>query len=244
MQNIIEIAEIQLYLTNYIEILQHIEKSLLNNNKLLIGYANAHSVNISYNNKNLKNYLSEFDIVHPDGIGIYLAVKFLNKNLKNLIRFNGSDLYPMLAELCINKNYKLFFFGETKQILSLIQKNYPQLKVAGTAEGYNFKDEEVIERINKTECDILVIGLGTPLQEEFTYKYHNQINCKCIICVGEGIKVFAGVKKRGPKIIRKLGFEWLVRLLNNPLRYFTRYIIGNPLFLYRIIILKFRNFNK
>jgi N-acetylglucosaminyldiphosphoundecaprenol N-acetyl-beta-D-mannosaminyltransferase len=52
--------------------------------------------------------------------------------------------------------------------------------------------------------------------------------------VGDGIKVFAGIKLRGPGFIRAIGMEWFVRFLSNPFKYWKRYIWGNPLFLYRI----------
>ena len=59
--------------------------------------------------------------------------------------------------------------------------------------------------------------------------------------VGDGIKVFAGTKKRGPKFLQKIGLEWIVRLFFEPKRLWKRYFIGIPLFIFRVIKYKFMN---
>jgi N-acetylglucosaminyldiphosphoundecaprenol N-acetyl-beta-D-mannosaminyltransferase len=81
----------------------------------------------------------------------------------------------------------------------------------------------------------LIIGLGQPLQEKWINDNHAQLNASVLIAVGDGIKVFAGEKRRGPLFMRKLGLEWLIRLFFNPFKYFNRYMVGIPVFLYRII---------
>jgi N-acetylglucosaminyldiphosphoundecaprenol N-acetyl-beta-D-mannosaminyltransferase len=62
-----------------------------------------------------------------------------------------------------------------------------------------------------------------------------------IIAVGDGIKVFAGNKRRGPKILQKLGLEWFVRFIFEPKRLWKRYLFGIPLFIFRVIKFKFMN---
>lgn len=228
-------------MVDYGSLLSIIEKSLDKDQKLTITYLNASCFNILSKNNLLNKRLNNFDIIHPDGIGIFLAAKLLPGTPSIPARFTGSDFYPFLWENCIRNNRSIFFFGHKNETLRNIQSFIPELKVAGIQNGYNFDDTVVLEKINRSNADILVIGLGYPAQEEWVLKHQSKLNCRVIICTGEGIKVFAGSKKRGPRFLQKLGLEWLVRLVLNPLKNFKRYMIGIPLFLYRIIIIKIRN---
>lgn len=208
--------------------------------QISIAYANANTINLTYKDKKLIDTLNSFDIIHPDGSGVYFASRYLYKDSGLQQKFTGSDLYPILAEYAINNNWKIFFFGHDDDTLSRISQNIPGLIITGMHNGYVYNDLEIINQINSSQSDILIVGLGTPLQENWVNKFKDKLNCKVIICVGDGIKVFAGNKKRGPTLLRKFGLEWLARYSTNPIKYFKRYIIGNPLFLYRIIILKMR----
>ena len=236
----VNINGINIDITDYSMLLQQINSAIDQNRKLCIAYANANSVNISYGQPELKSYLKKFDTIHPDGIGINLAINFLRPGLYKGSRFTGSDFYPLLTADAIKHNRKVFFFGNTDEVLSKISDHNHGLQIAGLHNGYNFEKEKVITQINSAKADVLIVGLGTPLQEKWIAEHSKRINCRVIICVGDGISVFADTRQRGPVLLRAIGMEWLYRLLSSPLKYFKRYIIGNPLFLYRIIILKMR----
>ncbi len=221
---------------SYENLLDEIQKE-----KISLAYVNAHTFNECYRNHLYVHLLNEFDLRHPDGIGIYFASKILYGRNGFKKRITGSDFYPMLAQKGIELGWRFFFFGHDEKTLSLIQKNYPGLIIAGTQNGIEFDSNEVIQKINSSNADILIVGLSFPKQERWIIDNKNRLTCQRIISVGDGIKVFAGIKKRGPKFMRILGFEWFTRLLHEPLKYSKRYVIGNPLFVYRIFALKVRN---
>lgn len=225
---------------DYSGLIAEINNCILSSSQTAIAYANANTVNLSFKFPELVNSLRTFDIIHPDGIGIRIAAMILNKPFDSADRFTGSDFYPLLINDSIKKNRCFYFFGHDKETLNRISSAYPELKISGKHEGYSYSDEQVIEEINKNPVDFLVIGLGTPNQEIWAAKHRCRLNSKVIICVGDGIQVFAGKKKRGPLFFRKMGLEWLWRFFTNPVKYFSRYFIGNPLFLYRIISIKMR----
>jgi N-acetylglucosaminyldiphosphoundecaprenol N-acetyl-beta-D-mannosaminyltransferase len=218
--------------------------SIAQNKKLLITYANANTINKIYNDKQLAVKLNSFDIIHPDGAGIYMASKILYGANGFKTRMTGSDFYPVVAEAAIKNRWKIFFFGHSENTLNKINDNCPDLNIAGLQKGYDFNDDEVISSINTAQPEIVIIGLSFPKQEEWILNNIGKLNCKVYLCAGDGIKVFSGTKFRGPKIMRTLGFEWFFRFLANPVKYFNRYLLGNPLFLYRIITLKFRKFKE
>ncbi|MBS1552452.1 MAG: WecB/TagA/CpsF family glycosyltransferase [Bacteroidetes bacterium] len=209
--------------------------------KLCIAYANADSLNKIYSDKGLKKVYDSFGIIHPDGIGVFLASKFLygGKGLK--VRLTGSDFYGRLIKNSVHNNHSYFFFGHSDEILSEVKRANPELNIAGYQEGYNFNDDTVTDKINRLNPDIIIIGLSCPIQEKWMFKNKNRINFGIMLAVGDGIKVFAGKKIRGPVFIRKFGFEWLVRFFLDPVSNFRKYIIGNPLFVFRIIREKFKS---
>jgi len=225
----------------YDDLCELIERKITAGKQAVITYANADTINRSYGNPEIINRTNSFDVVHPDGIGIFLASRFLFGSNGFRKRFTGSDFYPYLINAALKNKYSFFFFGGEQKTLSILKKNQPDLIIAGLQEGYDFNDEEVVALINSSNADLLVVGLGREKQEKWLIANREKLNSKIIIAVGEGIKVFEGKKKRGPVFLRKIGLEWLVRYLINPIKHFKRYIIGNPLFLCRIITLKLRN---
>ena len=240
----IKIFGLNINVINYDDLLNFINDTVSSGAKKYIAYANAHVLNGIYCAEEYKNFMSGFDIIYPDGIGIYFASKFIFGKTGLKKRFNGSDFYPLLASKAIEKKWKVFFFGHHNSTLEKISSHYPEINIAGINEGYDFIDEEVVKKINAASPDLLVIGLGFPKQEIWLAKNMDKINAKVSIIVGDGIKVFAGTKRRGPKILRALGLEWLYRLILYPFLYSKRYIIGNPLFLYRIFKYKLSNLSK
>jgi N-acetylglucosaminyldiphosphoundecaprenol N-acetyl-beta-D-mannosaminyltransferase len=226
--------------TGYAKLLTLINSSIESNTQTAIAYANANSVNLTYKFPELVRALDKFDIIHPDGIGIRIAGAILKNPFTSDERFTGSDFYPLLIEYAVKHKRSFYFFGHDEDTLAKIPAFYPQLKISGVRSGFDLSDEEVLSGIIENPADILVIGLGTPKQEIWTAANRYKLNNKVIICVGEGIKVFAGIKNRGPAFLRAIGLEWLWRFMTNPFMYFRRYFIGNPLFLYRIISIKMR----
>ena len=81
--------------------------------------------------------------------------------------------------------------------------------------------------------------MGVPQQELFAEKLLRIPDSKVVICVGNFLEFYFGTKKRAPVFIQKIGMEWLFRLITEPGRLWNRYLIGIPLFIFRILKLKF-----
>jgi len=219
---------------SYNSFLQIIKEGIDNNKKLSIAYANVNSLNKIYEDAELKQIYNSFDYIHPDGIGVYIASKILHGKNGLQERITGSDFYNYLVVESVKNNWSLFFFGHRQDILDEIQNAHPLIKISGTQEGYDFENPKILDKINSLNSDIIIIGLSCPIQEKWMYHHKNDLNFKVMLSVGDGIKIFANKKIRGPVFMRKIGLEWFVRYCMNPVSNFRKYIIGNPLFLYRI----------
>ena len=235
-----EIFDLSINDIDYNFIYDQISLSLKSKKKLIINYANANSIRLVKKNLSLKNALLEADIVHSDGIGIWAASHLLkNSNLN--YRFNFTDCSIKFLNDCEKNGWSLFILGGTDELLSLakenIKKGFPNLNIAGSLDGYhNLNTDSCVKFINSKSPVILWVGMGTPKQELWIYKNKDKLECRVIQSVGDLITYIAGKKSRGPIIIRKLGFEWFIRFLRHPIKYFNRYIIGIPVFAYLLIL--------
>lgn len=222
------------------KVLNVIKLAVEKKQRVSITYATFNKINYAYSENRFNRLLRKFDIVHPDGVGVFLASKFLYGNNGFIERMTGSDIYPPLIDTGLNKGWKFFFIGDTEDVLQEINYKVPRLKIVGKNSGYDFDTAKVIKAIDESMPDILVVGVGSPRQEEWIVANRRKINVSVIIAVGDGIKVFAGKKIRGGRFIQMMGLEWMIRLFLHPIKMWRRYILGIPLFIFRILFQKLK----
>ncbi|MBQ6533960.1 MAG: WecB/TagA/CpsF family glycosyltransferase [Opitutales bacterium] len=208
--------------------------------KTSVAFINTHYLNCAYEDAAQRVRLGGFDFVLPDGSGVSLACKILGKKYKD--NLNGTDLLPRLCALAQAESLSMFFLGGkegvAKRAAQNLQKAYPNLKIAGTLNGYFENSEDAVKAINDSKADILFVGLGAVLQEKWLSENFGKLNCPLALAAGGICDVYSGDLKRNP-VLRKLGLEWFGRLLQEPKRLFGRYVIGNPLFVARVFGYKF-----
>ena len=96
-------------------------------------------------------------------------------------------------------------------------------------------DDEIIAQIKEANPQILLVGLGSPKQEEIILKLKNELQGCAMVGVGGSFDVFSGIVKESPLVWRKLGLEWLYRTICQPER-FKRIFPVLPIFLIKCII--------
>ena len=160
---------------------------------------------------------------------------------------NGTDLFPMVMKGARRRRIRIFFLGASKEVLAAavgeIEKLFGEYCVAGYHDGYFPSDDEdgVIEQINNSEANMLVIGMGFTKELEFTLKYRGRLKVPLVWNVGGLFDFVSGAKPRTPRIMRKCRLEWLFRLLLEPRRMFHRYVILTPWFYWQIVKNKVRH---
>ena len=228
------------------ELLSIIENAIYFKKKIKICYTNPHLVILSRKEKSLTKVLNDFDINHIDGTGLKIAFRLLENKLVR--RFNWTDYALTFLSECERNDWSIFFLGGDQNTVSIaaqkVIQSFPSLKVAGFLNGYDGLTDHSVSLINQSSADILWVGLGSPKQEVWVAKNFEKINCNVIQCVGDIYTHIAGKRLRGPEFLRKLGFEWFFRLVQNPVKYFNRYVIGIPYFIFLILIYKFNGYKK
>jgi N-acetylglucosaminyldiphosphoundecaprenol N-acetyl-beta-D-mannosaminyltransferase len=238
--NKIDILGIKINIETKEEILKEIESSFDLNKKFYITTPNPEIILKSLKNEKYKNVLNGSYISIPDGIGLIMASRFLDKKNYLKERISGSDFVYDLLEICENKNEKVFLLGgndeeELNKVSENLLNKFNNLIISDKTIGYtkeelkideNYnlidlkkKNSEIIEQINCSKASILLVAIGAPKQELWIYENINKLNnIKTAIGIGGVFDFISGYKKRAPKIFIKLNLEWLFRLIQEPRR--------------------------
>lgn len=211
-----------------------IKKNVKNNKKTFVITANAETFMFAKKDKTMNEIiLNKNNLVVADGISILMGAKKLKLEVPTKI--TGVE---MMENLLINsKHNKVYLLGSKKEVLTKlvdkINSIYPNVSLVGYHDGYNYDETKVINKIIKTKPDFIFIALGIPKQEKLINKIIDKVNKGVFIGVGGSFDVISGVKKRAPKIIRKLNLEWLYRIIKEPKR-IKRFYQNNIKFLIKI----------
>ena len=227
------------------QVIEKIKCFLKENQTRAIYTPNTEIVMEAKKDEKLKHIINDGDIIIPDGIGLIYASKIKKKNLPE--RVTGFDVSCKILEVANEEGYSLFLLGGEEGVAKEASENltekYPNIKIAGFQNGFfkgahignpGHEDEvQILEKINKSNADILFVGLGAPKQEIWIHENKNKLNCKLIIGNGGTVDILAGRIERAPDIYQKLGLEWLYRLVKDPKRIKRQMVI--PLFILTIL---------
>ncbi|MDD8017706.1 MAG: WecB/TagA/CpsF family glycosyltransferase [Bacteroidota bacterium] len=226
----------------YDEIISFINTTLKSSReKISLAYVNAHTFVTAEKDSIFKRAIKSFTVLYADGIGMRIAIKLLfGKNAFEVKPQNASDLNNALMQFIDSNKLRVFFLGSTIESLNKLKLKvigqYPTMKISGVHDGYfDIHDLSIVEQINQSRSDILMIGLGHPKQELWLEKYRDRIEVPVCVVVGAFIDFASGEKIRAPLFIRNFGFEWFFRLIQEPRRLWKRYIISIPLFCYIVL---------
>ena len=238
----IQIGDLYLHYADYQDFADYIFEHLRSaDNQLIIVHINLRNYYFMNKDSTLYDDIRNNSLAVFEGIGLKICAAL--KGFGFISDLNGTDLFPLFMKLPERTDHKIFLLGGSEKSLSgtieHIHQKYPEVKVAGFHNGYfNEKDEErIVNSINNSHADVLLISMGFPLQEKFVFKHRNKLNAALIWNLGGLFDFLSGLKPRAPVIIRRMRLEWLYRFLKEPIRMFHRntiaavWSIGNILFI-------------
>ena len=202
-------------------------------------FINAHCLNVASADPEYRAVLNRADAVWPDGSGVRLAGRLRRFPVPENV--NGTDMFPLIA----SKPYRIYMLGAApgvaEQAMKKARERWPAAQFVGASHGYfaDAADERAaIDRINAADPDILLVAMGVPRQEKWIDRHRGELRCGVALAVGGLLDFVSERIPRAPAWMRRHGIEWCYRLYQEPLRLFRRYIIGNPLFVLRVIFRK------
>jgi N-acetylglucosaminyldiphosphoundecaprenol N-acetyl-beta-D-mannosaminyltransferase len=222
-----------------------LERSILSNvrngHSKLYAYVNVHAVNLARNNRRFREIINGAFVAYCDGEGLRVGARMLGGRLppRTVLTYWVGDLCSLMEE----RGLSVFFLGAREPVVrkavAVLRERYPKLNVVGWHHGFFEKHGEasrkVVEEINQASPDLLFVGFGMPLQEYWIEENLASLRAGIVLPAGSMIEYIAGEKKVTPTWMANSGLEWFYRLLREPRRLWKRYLLGNPLFILRVL---------
>lgn len=207
----------------------------------VVHFCAAHPTVLARRDIRYRTILNAGDLNLPDGAPVAWAARMESSSPR---RLPGTEGVHKIAEWGRDRGLTHFFFGGTADAQVRLRRNletaHPGIKIVG-AESPPFRAlsdlevEECARRIRSAGTHALWVGLGTPKQDLIADQLRDLDAAPVILCVGAAFDFVAGMKQRAPAWMRRLGLEWLHRLLSEPKRLWRRYLLGNPQFIGGIV---------
>jgi exopolysaccharide biosynthesis WecB/TagA/CpsF family protein len=203
-----------------------------------VGFLNAHNANVASVDADFAEALDDF-LILPDGVGVDMAAKLLYGS-PFPANLNGTDFVPGLLK-AVSQPLTVGLLGATRRnangAAGKLAAIAPQHRYVVIHDGYFSPQEEpaVVETIRRLRPDVLLVAMGVPRQELWIARNLTDKHCTLPIAVGALLDFLSGAVPRAPAWVRRLRLEWLFRLIVEPGRLWRRYIVGNPLFLARVL---------
>lgn len=199
----------------------------------VLAFVNAHAMNCAASSPAFAEALRAADVILRDGSGMATLYRMLDRECG--LDLNGTDLIPKILRRYRGKSIALlgtedrYLAGAATEIRGHLAQGCKISLLDG------FRDiDAYLALVERDRPELVILGMGMPKQELVAAHLRASVSWPCLIVCGGAIIDFLGGKvARAPFWMRRLGIEWLYRLLLEPRRLFKRYVVGNPLFLWR-----------
>jgi N-acetylglucosaminyldiphosphoundecaprenol N-acetyl-beta-D-mannosaminyltransferase len=159
-------------------------------------------------------------------------------------RVYGPDLMLEVFRATQPTGFRHFFYGGApgvaEELKLRLEARFPGVKISGTYcppfRALNPAEEADLQRlVREAQPDIIWVGLSTPKQERFMAEYLPKLETTLMFGVGAAFDFHAGRVSQAPRWMQRSGLEWFYRLCSEPRRLGRRYLVNNPLFVWRIL---------
>lgn len=228
---------------NYKRTLKEVETWIEKRKRSYICVAAVHLVMECQNNKKLLEGVNSSGLVAPDGMPLVWLLSLYGE--RNIERVYGPTLMLKICELSKERDFKIYLLGgakgQSKDLKKKLVSRFPKLDIVGYKDTPNLpiiakEKSNIIDHINRVNPNIVFVGMGCPYQELWMIENRKKLGANVLIGVGAAFDFITGQVEQAPGWLQIAGFEWLFRLIQDPIRLGRRYTITNMEFLYKIFI--------
>jgi N-acetylglucosaminyldiphosphoundecaprenol N-acetyl-beta-D-mannosaminyltransferase len=217
--------------------------------RTVVGH-NLHSVTLFHSNPQFRKFYENSDVVLLDGAPVlWLWGRGRQQSdpgktdpeSKPVMdyRLGSTDWIPALGQLDGLHRIAVVGAGEAAnaKAVARLQGIVPHATVSGMpGEGWNAElEEKAAAWLAELQPQLVLVGLGMPLQEEVLWRRLPSLPPAVYCAVGGAIEQIAGIQKLAPRWLGRLGLEWAWRLLLHPRRVAYR-VFGEPWVLLALLL--------
>jgi len=203
-----------------------------------VAICNANTLVRSSRDSSIADLINNFTVRTPDGFPVAKAVSILAN--QTFPRVDGYKVFLQTIQDGLDRNSSHYFFGNneytTKLMITNLKKLYPEIKISGYICPEIMDSDQLVKKyavkIKNIDADIVWVSLGFPKQEMFIDQISKTLDTNLnFVGIGGVFEWVAGTKKKAPEWVANIGFEWLLRLVQDPKRLYKRYLVDNTLFM-------------
>ena len=235
----VDVLGVPLLAATRAEALADVESLCDGDRPALIAYANAHTLNLASRDASYRDLLQRASLVLNDGAGVALAARIGGDRFPE--NLNGSDFNVAILQLSARRDWPVFLLGGrpgvAERAATALRKRIPDLEIAGLHHGYfgRHDDAGIAALVRSSGARVLMVAMGNPLQEQWIDRHLPATGATVGVGVGAFLDFQAGEVRRAPAWMNRAGIEWVYRLGQEPGRLWRRYLLGNPVFLARVV---------
>lgn len=213
---------------------QAVREAAVRPGRTVIANHNLHSLYLFHRDKRFREFYEYADVVHADGAGIVLLSVLSRSRLGRDHRTTYVDWMPDLAAMAAGEGWRIFYVGSkpgvAEQGAAKLRERHPELQIA-TAHGYfdsrrdSIENRALLSRLRDYRPRLLLVGMGMPRQERWIMDNLVDLECNVVFQAGAAMDYIAGAVPTPPRWTGRLGIEWLFRLMIEPRRLASRYLI-------------------
>jgi exopolysaccharide biosynthesis WecB/TagA/CpsF family protein len=203
---------------------------------MILSFVNAHAYNLCHTDQSFKDALLASDVLLRDGAG--MSILYYSVQLDPGQNFCGTDFIPFLLRELQPKRIALLGTRDPYLENAALSLRSQGFDVVLTMDGFR-EPAEYLEQVEATRPDVVLLGMGMPKQEQVSLYLKANLQFPLLaINGGACIDYLGGKVTRAPVWMRRNGLEWVYRLMLEPRRMFRRYVVGNVLFIRRVVALR------
>ena len=205
-----------------IRLAQHLRVPRAQDAPVTVAFMNMRNFVAVQNSPAALTAFAAVDQVYADGVGLQLGRRLAG--LPRFGRVSGSDTVPLLLGQA-PEGTRVFLLGGCREISKVASAHFsalfPTVRLAGAHHGFFQREDEeqLIDLIAAASPDILLIGMGSPLQEQWLLRHRLRLPCRLVICVGGLFHYWAQDLRRAPRRLQDIGLEWIWILAQQPFKW-------------------------
>ena len=216
------------------QVMAFIDRRASRGRKGVVANHNMHSLYLLRRNPSLHAFFAKADLIQIDSVPLILWGRMLGQPIERAHRSTYLDWRDRFWSLASERGWRVFLLGSAPGVadkaIARLKAFWPEVTF-GSHHGYfdhraeSEQNRSVVDSINDFRPDVIMVGMGMPIQEAWIAQNEERLASGVILSVGGAFDYEAGVQIPAPRWLGQLGLEWLFRFAVQPRRLFSRYFV-------------------